>query len=155
MKLEIKKFNDPILRSKAELVEEITPEIKELVLVMSDSMKQESGIGLAGPQVGISKRIIVVQLDLRKMKITGLINPQIIKQSAEIEIQEEGCLSLPNIFLNIKRSREVEVKALSIDGEEIIIKAKGLAARVLQHEIDHLDGVPFFRRLSFLKRFLF
>tara|TARA_Y100000310_G_C20593400_1_gene769267 strand:+ start:170 stop:664 length:495 start_codon:yes stop_codon:yes gene_type:complete len=152
MKLKIKKFNEPVLRLKAEPVKQVTPEIKEIVLNMSQLMKEEKGIGLAGPQVGIGKRIIVVQLDLRKMKVVGLINPKIIRKSPETEIQEEGCLSFPNIFLEIERSREVDVKALDIDGKEIIIKAKGLAARVLQHEIDHLDGVPFFNRLPFFKR---
>lgn len=150
--LEIKKFNEPVLRRKCEEVENITPKIKELVLNMEDIMKKNQGIGLAANQVGVSKRVIVVQLGLRSSKVIGLINPRIIKKSSEKEIGEEGCLSFPSISLDIKRSREVEIEAIDISEQEIKMKAKGLSARVLQHEIDHLDGISFFNRLGFFQK---
>ena len=155
MKLEIKKFNENVLRLKSREVKEITPEVKEFVLAMAEIMKENQGIGLAAPQVGASKRIITVQLDLRKLKIIGLINPKILKKSSETETEEEGCLSFPGIYLEIKRAREVEVEALNIEGKKIKIKAKGILARVFQHEIDHLNGILFFNRLNFFQRIKF
>jgi peptide deformylase len=153
--LEIKKFNESVLRRKCEEVENITSEIKELVLDMEETMKKNQGIGLAANQVGISKRIIMVQIDLRGSKVIGLINPRIVKKGSEKEIREEGCLSFPNISLDIKRSKEIEIEALDISGQEIKMKAKGLSARVIQHEIDHLDGILFFNRLGFFQKIKF
>lgn len=147
--MEIKKFNEPVLRKKCEEVEKITPEIKELVLNMEEIMKKNQGIGLAANQVGVLKRIIVVQLDLRNSKTTILINPKIIRRSKEKETNEEGCLSFPNIYLNIKRTKEIIVEALDINNRKVKIKAKGLAARVIQHEIDHLNGITFLNKLDF------
>ncbi|MFH1656818.1 MAG: peptide deformylase [Candidatus Nealsonbacteria bacterium] len=152
MKLEIKKFNENILRVKAEEIKEITDETKQIVLDMVEILKEKQGIGLAGPQVGISKRIIIVQPDPRHLKFIALINPKTIKKGKETEMQEEGCLSFPGIFLKIKRAREIEVEAINIEGKKINIKAKGVFARLLQHEIDHLNGTLFFNRLNFLER---
>lgn len=153
--LEIRKFKAPILRKRAEEVEEITPEIQELVFGMAEVMRENKGIGLAAPQVGALKKIIVVQTDLRSSKIVALVNPKIIRKSREKEKGEEGCLSFPNLFLEIKRAKEIEVEALNLNEKPIRIKASGFLARALQHEIDHLDGILFFNRLGFFQRIKF
>ena len=150
--LEIKKFNEPVLRKKCKRVEKIDKKIKKLIVDMAQTMEKNQGIGLAAPQVGVLKRVIVVQTDFKGRRILGLVNPKIVKRSREKEVDIEGCLSFPGIFLEIKRAKEIEVEGLDINGKEIQLKAKGLLARVFQHEIDHLDGILFFDRLSFLKR---
>lgn len=157
--MEIKKYPDPILRKKAKEIKEITPEVKELGLDMLETMKEKEGIGLAAPQVGISQRIIAVQLISERTveEKTGkapqiLINPKIIKKSRETEIDKEGCLSFPGLWLQIKRAKKVEVRALNKDGKEVGIAAEGLPARILQHEIDHLDNILFVDRLGWLQR---
>jgi peptide deformylase len=147
--LEIKKYPDPILRKKCQEVKEMTEEIRDLFQDMIQTMTKNQGIGLAAPQIGILKRIIVVQTENATQ---AFINPKIIKESKEIDLGEEGCLSFPGLFLKIKRAKEVEVKALDIKGNEIRIKAEGLVARIFQHEIDHLDGILFIDRISFWQR---
>ncbi len=168
MNREIIKYPNPILRKKSEKVEEITPEIRELVLNMVETMRNHQGIGIAAPQVGELKRIIVVQTEKGP---AVLINPEIIKKSGEKEIMEEGCLCFPGLFLKIKREREVEMEALNYrasingseggkedevlfdsQGEKIFIKAKGLLARILQHEIDHLDGILIIDKVGFWQK---
>jgi len=153
--LEIKKFNEPVLRKKCKEVRKIDKKIKKLVVDMAQTMEKKIGIGLAAPQVGVLKRIIVVRTYLENRLILGLINPKILKKSPELEVDEEGCLSFPDIFLKIKRAKEVEVEGLDIDGKKIRLKTKGLVARVLQHEIDHLDGILFTKRLSFFQKLKF
>ena len=153
--LEIRKFNDPILRKKCEEVEEITTEIKTLIDTMAETMEKNQGVGLAAPQIGISKRIIVMKRDTEKSRLLALVNPRIIKKSTETDMQEEGCLSFPDIFLAITRAREVEVEGLDGDGRKITIQANGLVARIFQHEVDHIDGILFFNRLSFIEKIKF
>jgi len=150
--LEIKKFNDPVLRKKCEKVKEVDKKVIKLIVDMVQTMKEGQGIGLAAPQVGVSKRVIVVQTDLGGQRILALVNPKIIKKSQEKEMDEEGCLSFPGIFLEIKRAKEVEIEGLDIKGKKIKLKAKGLLARVFQHEIDHLDGILFIDRISFWQK---
>ena len=152
MILEIKKFKDPILRKKSEEVKEITDEIKKLTEDMKETMDRNQGVGLAAPQVGINKRIIVINPELANSDVFALINPKITKKSKETETEEEGCLCFPGLFLKIKRAKEIEIEVLNINGEKIKIKAQGLFARVLQHEIDHLDGILFIDRLGFWQR---
>jgi peptide deformylase len=149
--LEIKKYPDPILRKKCEKVKEITPEIKELAKDMIETMQKNEpeGIGLAAPQVGELKRIIVVQLGEEP---AVFFNPKIIKKSREKEVMEEGCLSLPGLWLKIKRAKKVEVEAIDKNGKIIKIKTEGLPARVLQHEIDHINGILFIDRVGFFQR---
>ncbi len=149
--LEIKKFNEPILREKCKKVEKVDKKIRKLVIDMVQTMKKSQGIGLAAPQIGVSKKVITV-LDPENHRLLGLINPKILKKSKEKEMGEEGCLSFPGIFLKIKRAQEVEVEGLDINGNEIKLKAQGLLARVFQHEIDHLDGILFFNRLNPIKK---
>lgn len=138
--LEIKKYPDPILKEKADEVKEITAEIKKLVEDMAETMEKSEpqGVGLAAPQVGVSKRITVIKTDNGSV---AFLNPKISKKSRKKELSQEGCLSLPAIWLDIKRAAEVEVKALDITGKKIKIKASGLLAKIFQHEVDHLDGI--------------
>ncbi|GAG92291.1 unnamed protein product, partial [marine sediment metagenome] len=121
--LEIKKFNDPVLREKCKKVRKVDKKIKKLVVNIAQTMKKNQGVGLAAPQVGVLKRAIIVQTDLRGLRILGLINPKILKKSKETEVGEEGCLSFPNIFLKIKRAKEIEIEGLNINGEKIKMKA--------------------------------
>ena len=159
MILPIKKYPDPVLRKKCQEVKELTEEIKKLGLDMLETMIVNQGVGLAAPQVGELKRIIVVHPILKRTpeEIAArtpqvFINPKIIKKSRETIIEEEGCLSFPNLFLKIRRAKEVEIEALNENGEKIHFKVEGLAARVFQHEIDHLDGILFIDRLSFWQK---
>lgn len=153
--LEIRKFNDPVLRRRSKKVWRINEDIHRLVLDMAQTMKEKEGLGLAASQVGILKRIIIVEIDCRTRKALALINPKIIKRSREKIVSAEGCLSFPDIFIDVKRARQVTVRAKDVDGKKIEIKAEGLVARVLQHEIDHLNGRLFFSRLNLFKRIKF
>lgn len=149
MSKKIIKYPDPILRKKCEEVRGVTEEIRSLGFEMIEIMTENEGIGLAAPQVGELKRIIVVQTE-KGSEI--FINPKIIKKSKETIIDEEGCLSFPGLFLKIKRAKEVEIEALNERGEKIQVRAEGLPARIFQHEIDHLDGILFIDRLSFWQK---
>lgn len=159
MSKKIIKYPDPILRKKCQEVKEVTEEIKNLGWDMIKTMTENEGIGLSAPQVGELKRIIVVhpikerspkEKTLRSPQI--FINPKITEKSKETEIDEEGCLSFPGLFLKIKRAKEVEIAALNERGEKIQVRAEGLPARIFQHEIDHLDGILFIDRLSFWQK---
>ncbi len=149
--LEIRKFRDPVLRKKAEKVNGIDQKFADS---LAETMVKKDGIGLAAPQVGISKRIMAVA-DPKEGGVLVLANPKIINKSKEKELGEEGCLSFPGIFLKINRAQKIEVEALNKKEEKVRIKAEGLAARVFQHEIDHLDGVLFFNRLPLLRKIFF
>jgi peptide deformylase len=143
--LDIKKYPESILRKKCQEIKEITPEIKELILNMAETMLKNQGIGLAAPQVGVLKKLIVVGTEKGPL---AFINPKVIKKSKETEIGEEGCLSFPGIWLKIKRAKGVEIESLNEMGEKICFKTEGLPARIFQHEIDHLDGILFIDRLN-------
>lgn len=154
MILELKKHPNSALRKKAEKVKEIDEEVTVLIDNMLETMYANQGVGLAAPQIGVSKQIVVIDIgDGPKI----FINPKILKKKGE-EMSEEGCLSVPGTYLKIKRAKEVTVEALNERGEEFTIEATGLLARCLQQEIDHLNGVLILNRLSFwdkLKRKLF
>lgn len=137
----IRKNGDEILRKKSRKVEKVDEKIKELVKDMLETMYKNNGVGLAAPQVGILKRVVVIDLYDNNGPIV-LINPEIIKEKGEQEV-EEGCLSFPNQFAKIIRPAEVTVKALDEDGKEIKIKAKELLAQAISHEVDHLEGILF------------
>lgn len=142
-------YPEKILFKKAKSAE-ITSDLDDLVLSMIQTMKDYNGIGLAAPQIDISKQIIIVQGSKKNL---AFINPRIIKKSKETQTHEEGCLSLPGLFLDIKRSKEIDVVATTPKGEEITLHAEGLTARIFQHEIDHLQGKLIINRVSPLKRF--
>ena len=147
--LPIVKADNPILRRKAKRVPNIDAGIQKLIDDMIETMHDASGVGLAAPQVGISLRVIVVQEfeekeggELVPGEIIALINPQMVKITGEYEV-EEGCLSLPGYVGDIKRAEKVLVKGLNRQGKEVRIKAEGLLAEALQHEIDHINGMLF------------
>ncbi|MGC8651039.1 MAG: peptide deformylase [Minisyncoccia bacterium] len=132
--------NNPLLRKKSQPVEHLTKEIRLLISQMKPIMETYDGIGLAAPQVGISLRIIVCEVE---DKFYALINPEIIKTSKKTVTMTEGCLSLPNIYGDVERPERIIVKAINQEGEKIKFKAFGLLSRVIQHEVDHLDGILF------------
>ncbi len=137
-RLNIKINPDPILRKKTKKIAEITPEIKRLILDMAKTMKQAQGIGLAAPQVGSNLNLCLINTEKGPL---ALINPQITWKSIRKEVEEEGCLSVPGTFGLVKRHKIIYIKALTQDGKSIKFRAEGLFARVIQHEIDHLNGI--------------
>ena len=147
--MKILTYPDPVLRQKAESVESIDEDVRDIVEAMTEAMYRDDGVGLAAPQVGISKRIIVVDAGEGWM---CLINPVIMELGKEEDRIEEGCLSFPGIRVAITRPTNVTVTALSEQGNPIEVKAEGLIARVLQHEIDHLNGVLIIDHASPLNR---
>jgi len=151
--LDIKTFPDKVLRGKAEIVDKIDDEIRQLLSDMTETMYAAPGIGLAAPQVGVLKRVIVIDVTAGEEPghLLKLINPEIINAEGEV-IAEEGCLSIPGEFEIVCRNESVKVKAFNEDAEEILVEAEGLLSRALQHEIDHLNGTLFLDRLSGLKK---
>jgi len=142
--LSVRRYGDPILRQKADPVAEVTPEVQRIVADMVETMYHQVGIGLAAPQVGISIRLILVDDGSRGPR--ALINPTIVERRGSIR-GEEGCLSIPGIFGEVERSEWVRVEAKDAEGQPVAFEARGLQARVIQHEMDHLDGVLFIDRL--------
>jgi peptide deformylase len=142
--LNVRRYGDPILRQKAQPVETVTPEIRKTLADMLETMYHQVGIGLAAPQVGVSLRIILVDDGPRGPR--GLINPVIVERRGVVR-GEEGCLSIPGFFGEVERSEWVRVEALDAEGLPLAFEAKGLQARVIQHEMDHLDGVLFIDHL--------
>lgn len=143
----IRQEGDEILKKKSREVEVIDEKTKELINDMVETMHKYDGVGLAAVQVGILKRIIVIDIYDEKTPIVKLINPVILKQKGEREV-EEGCLSFPNKFAKVKRPVEVEVEGLNENGEKVKIKAVELLAQALCHEIDHLNGITFVDRME-------
>ncbi len=150
MVLKVRKYGDPILRRKADPIPAVTAEIRKLIADMVESMYHQVGIGLAAPQVGIPLRLIVVD-DNTGGGAKPLINPTITTRGGST-IGEEGCLSVPGIFAPVERAEWVRVEALDGEGEPLTLEARGLPARVIQHEIDHLDGILFLDRLDTVTR---
>jgi peptide deformylase len=144
--LSVRKYGDPVLRRRARPVEAVTPEVRKIIEDMVDTMYDEVGLGLAAPQIGASLRLMVVA-DEDGREARALINPVITEQGGEI-VAEEGCLSLPGIFAPVKRAEWVRLEAHDPEGRPVAIAARGLRARVFQHEMDHLDGVLFIDRLD-------
>ena len=138
MKLKVLKDGDPLLRVKS-VPTLINQEVKDLVDNMKETMINENGIGLAAPQVGVNLRVIVIRLN--DGTIQELINPTIIWYSESRISFEEGCLSIPDQFINVIRSVKIGIKFMDISGKYRKWKLKGMESRVVQHEIDHLDGV--------------
>jgi peptide deformylase len=144
--LDLRKFGDPVLRRRAEPVQDITDEIRAIIRDMIDTMYAEVGIGLAAPQVGISLRVIVVDEEKGRGP-RALVNPEVTNQGGRV-VAEEGCLSIPGIFAPVERAEWLHVKAHDEKGDPVSLDARGLLARVIQHEIDHLDGLLFIDRLE-------
>jgi peptide deformylase len=142
----------PTLKRRADPVAVIDDDLVRLMDRMLDTMYQAPGIGLAAPQVGVSRRVVVIDTSEEKDQPLRLVNPRVTWASDEHAVAEEGCLSLPGQFADVKRPAAVKVSYLDERETEREIEAEGLLARCLQHEIDHLDGVLFVDHLSALKR---
>ena len=145
---------DPILRKKCESLETVDIETKKLMDDMLETMYAAPGIGLAAIQVGILKRLVVIDISKgeEEKKPIFLINPQIIHQSKKTSIYEEGCLSLPGYFAEIERPAECQIEYIDYEGKKKEMKANGLLATCIQHEVDHLNGILFIDYLSKLKK---
>ncbi len=150
---EVVKYPDPVLAKKGEPVTKFDSALKTLVEEMFESMYAAQGIGLAAPQISISKRITVIDVSFGKNEEEkiALINPEILHMEGK-QVEEEGCLSLPDIREKVQRAERVRVKAQNVSGEWFEVEGDELLARALQHEIDHLDGILFIDRVSRLKR---
>lgn len=150
---EIVKYPDPVLERRGDAVTEFDDALRSLVDDMFESMYAAKGIGLAAPQIGISKRLTVIDVSFKEKpedKIV-LVNPEIIFREGK-QHEEEGCLSLPDIRDKVTRAAKVRVRAQDVKGEWFEMEGEELLSRAFQHEIDHLDGILFFRRVSALKR---
>ena len=137
----IRTYKEEVLRKKSRRVDVINNRIKILIEDMLDTMYDAEGVGLAAPQIGILKRVIVVDIDDGAGPL-ALINPEIL-YSEGLTIEEEGCLSIPGEIGSVERPQKIKVRALNEDGEKVEIEAENLLARALCHEIDHLDGILF------------
>lgn len=144
-------YPDPRLRRIATPVATITDEVRQLVADMAETMYQAPGIGLAAIQLGVTSRVIVIDISESRDQLQVFINPQIIAHDGEQTI-EEGCLSVPGIFESVTRAGHVRVRALDLSGLSFELEASGLLATCIQHEIDHLDGKVFVDYVSRLKQ---
>ena len=144
---QIRSFGDPVLRTKARPIERFDDELRQEVERMAQLMDDALGVGLAATQVGVVHRLLVYRV-LQDAPLAALINPEVEWAGRETEAMEEGCLSLPGVLVEVDRPIHVRVRALNEFGDPIMIEASGLEARVIQHEIDHLDGVLILDRTS-------
>ena len=144
-------YPGPVLRKKASAIKNVDGKLIETADAMFEMMYENNGIGLAGPQIGMSKRLLVLDIRQDGRPNYVMINPRITRREGSIDA-EEGCLSLPDVFGDVNRAERVEVAFVDRDGEEQILEAEGLLARVIQHEIDHLNGVLFIDRLDKARR---
>jgi peptide deformylase len=150
-RLKIRKYGDSVLRKKTEFIYKISNDIKKLAYDMNETMYLASGVGLAAPQVGFSLKICIVNVDQYKKSPLIMINPKIILSENKI-ISDEGCLSFPNIYEAIKRFDRIITEYTNLQGELREIRAYGLLARIIQHELDHLDAKLFIDYLPYWKR---
>lgn len=154
--LEILRYPHPVLKKRCEQVEQVDDEVKRLICDMRETMYGANGVGLAACQVGVSRRVIVMDVSPIEPDhgFFAIINPEILSEEGEIDY-EEGCLSVPDCTEKIKRREKIRVKGTSPEGEEIEIVGEGILSIALQHEIDHLNGVLILDRISSLKRGLY
>jgi peptide deformylase len=143
----VRKFGDPVLRTRARPVEQIDDALRSEIARMGELMRDALGVGLAATQVGVLHRVLVYRVQ-QQAPVAALVNPEIEWTGKEAESMEEGCLSLPRVLVEVERPVHVRVRALDEHGEPIVVEASGLEARVIQHEIDHLDGVLILDRTS-------
>ncbi len=155
-KLKVYEYPHPVLKQKAEKVAKVDDKIRSFLDDMLETMYDAVGVGLAAPQVGVSKRIVVIDVahpdEGEERNPIYLVNPEIIWHSDEESCQYEGCLSVPDQSAEVNRYKQVRVQYLDYNGKECEIMAEGLLAIALQHEIDHLDGILYIDRISRLKR---
>ncbi len=150
-KLKVETYPSDVLRKTAKPVKEVTPELVTLVRDMIDTMYQEDGVGLAAPQIGISQRIIIVSPQAKPGTERVYLNPEITSEEGE-EMGLEGCLSLPGIAAEVNRAKKITFNAMNLQGEKESFKAEGFFARIVQHEVDHLNGKLFIDRVAFSER---
>jgi peptide deformylase len=143
----VRKFGDPVLRTRARPVEQFDDALRSEIARMGELMRDALGVGLAATQVGVLHRVLVYRVQ-QQAPVAALVNPEIEWTGKEAESMEEGCLSLPRVLVEVERPIHVRVRALDERGEPIVVEASGLEARVIQHEIDHLDGVLILDRTS-------
>ena len=141
----VRKWGDPVLKSRARAVDRFDDALQAEVDYMRGIMHDAYGVGLAAPQIGTSNRVLVYRVQ-PESPIIALVNPEVEWMGKETEVVEEGCLSLPNVHVDVERPVHVRARAVDEHGEPMIIEASGLEARVIQHEIDHLDGVLMIER---------
>lgn len=146
----------PVLRRKAVRVKEYNEKLRALVADMWETLHEANGLGLAGPQIGVSQRVVVIEIPAneeegRLAQSFALCNPEIVKASGE-DVDDEGCLSVPGYYGEVKRAATVTVKGFTPDGKAIRVKGHGLLARALQHELDHLEGILFVDHLDSLDK---
>jgi len=155
--LKILTYPDPFLEKVTQPVTEINDEVQSIVEDMAETMYEAPGVGLAAIQAGIDKSIIVYdpESDVEKRDFKVLINPKITISNGEMTSENEGCLSVPDYRSNVKRYESVVVEALDRNGSQLKIEAEGLLSIIMQHEIDHLNGILFIDRISALKRQLY
>jgi peptide deformylase len=144
---QIRSFGDPVLKTRARPIEQIDDALRQEIARMGALMDDALGVGLAATQVGVLHRLLVYRVQ-QQAPLAALINPEVEWSGPELETIEEGCLSLPGVLVEVERPIHVRVRALNEFGEPILIEASGLEARVIQHEIDHLDGVLILDRTS-------
>lgn len=142
--------NNPILRTKSLEIKKIDNVLKKFAKDMKATMLKLDGLGLAAPQVSENIRMVIITLNYGSPNaiVTTMINPEILARGDEVELAEEGCLSLPGIYKNVERPSEITVKFSDLDGSDFILKLSGLNARVVQHEVDHLDAILFTDRVK-------
>lgn len=150
--LPIELLGSDVLRTPGEEVARVDDEVRALIDDMFETLRDAEGIGLAAPQVGVSRRVLVVDLHDEQTAPLALVNPRVVASSKERQRAEEGCLSVPGLVAAVERHSTVTVEALDRDGSSVRIEADELLARCLQHEVDHLDGVLFLDRVGALKR---
>ena len=150
-KLEIREYPAAVLKKDAGTVKKFGHELHSLVDRMFEIMYETEGVGLAAPQVGISKRIVVIDSRQSPDEKMVLVNPSIAKREGE-ELMQEGCLSVPGAFTDVKRAARVDVVAQDLTGKKVSFTAEGFLARIIQHEVDHLDGLLFIDRLDVIAR---
>jgi peptide deformylase len=143
----IRKWGDPVLKSRATPVDQFDDKLRQQVQRMAGIMRDAIGVGLAAPQLGISQRLLVYRIGSDAPLIT-LVNPELEWQSDDAETFEEGCLSIPSVAVDVERPIHVRIRARDEHGDERLVEASGLEARVIQHEMDHLDGVLMLDRAS-------
>lgn len=151
-KLKVIQYPDPILSKKAEPVGRLSDKDLRVIREMIDIIYEEDGVGLAAPQVGISKRIIIVSPKAVRGEEQVYINPEIIHFSDQQEIGLEGCLSVPNVSCEVSRAKQITLKASNLKGKLILEELQNFAARVVQHEVDHLNGILLIDRVDFNQR---
>ncbi|RAP39127.1 peptide deformylase [Candidatus Marinamargulisbacteria bacterium SCGC AAA071-K20] len=136
--VDILEYPHPVLRQKSEIVTQFDDGLTSLIVDMFDTMDSMKGIGLAAPQVGVLQQIIIISFESQSFE---LINPKILEFSGKRDIQEEGCLSMPEVHVDVVRHNTIKVRAQKRDGKSIEFESDGMIARIIQHEVDHLDGI--------------